>query len=155
MNNETKFLSGDFFLVTLKYTKQLDNGELKRVSENFLVESVTFGDAETKAFEYLNERKVFGDIQVTAIKRESYNKVILNGSETFFKMVVTFLSTDDKRIKASFLAESDKIEGANSVLTQYLKDENYQAFEIVNASLSSIKDVVFEEKQDLQFKYKL
>ena len=139
---ETKHLSGDFFLVTLKYTKQLDNGELRRVSENFLVQTYTFGSAETNSFEYLNKKGVFGDISVTAIKRENYNQVILNGSETFYKMVVTYLSTDDKKVKSSFLVESDKIEEANTILTNYLKNENYQAFEIVNASLSSIKAVV-------------
>jgi hypothetical protein len=138
---EVKHLSGDFFLVTLKYTKQLNNGELKRVSENFLVQTYTFGSAETNSFEYLNKKGVFGDINVTAIKRENYNQVILNGSETFFKMTVTYLSTEDKKIKATFIVEAEKIEEANSILTEYLKDENYQAFEIVNASLSSIKGV--------------
>lgn len=138
-----EFVVGEVFLVTIKYTKQIESGELKRVSENFLIRAVTFGDAETKAFKYLDEKKIMGDIYVTAMKRENYNEIVLNNeSETFFKMAVTYLSVDDKKIKASFLVEADKIEEANSILTNYLKENNYHSFEVVKANLSSIQAVV-------------
>ncbi|MEY4571377.1 MAG: hypothetical protein RLZ10_581 [Bacteroidota bacterium] len=132
----------DLFLVTVKFTKQTETGEFKRVSEPFLIRAVTFGDAETKAFKYLDEQKIIGDIYVTAMKKENFNDLILNGSESFFKIGVTYLSTDDKKIKAVFLVEAEMLEQANMFLTEYLKNNNYHEFETVNASLTPIKAVV-------------
>lgn len=140
--SEDLIMIGDLFLVTIKYTKQTETGELKRVSEPFLIKAATFGDAETRAFKYLDEKNIIGDIYVTAMKRDNCHEIILNDSGTFFKMGVTYLSSDDKKIKASFLVEADKIEEANAILTNYLKDNNYHLFEIVNASLSPIVAVV-------------
>ena len=76
------------------------------------------------------------------MKRDNFNEIILNDSGTFFKIGVAYLSTDDKKIKANFLVEADKIEEANAILTDYLKNNNYHSFEIVNASLSPIVAVV-------------
>ena len=142
MSGDYTMTVGDLFLVTIKYTKQAETGEFKRVSEPFLIKAVTFGDAETRVFKYLDEKKVIGDIYVTAMKRDNFNEIILNDSGTFFKIGVAYLSTDDKKIKANFLVEADKIEEANAILTDYLKNNNYHSFEIVNASLSQIVAVV-------------
>lgn len=38
----------NWFTVKVKYTKQLDNGKLKRVTEPYLVDAATFTDAEKR-----------------------------------------------------------------------------------------------------------
>ena len=41
----------NWFTVKVKYTKQLDNGALKRVSEPYLLAAMTFTDAEARIYE--------------------------------------------------------------------------------------------------------
>ena len=43
----------NWFTVKVKYTKQLDNGTLKRVSEPYLLAAMTFTDAEARIYEEL------------------------------------------------------------------------------------------------------
>ena len=43
----------NWFTVKVKYTKQLENGTFKRVSEPYLLCAMTFTDAETRIYEEL------------------------------------------------------------------------------------------------------
>ena len=45
----------NYFTVKVKYTKQLENGTFKRVTEPYLLTAMTFGNAETRIFEKLDE----------------------------------------------------------------------------------------------------
>ena len=48
------------FVAKVKYTKQVENGSIKRVNESYLIEAMTFGHAEERIFEQLNH--ISGDI---------------------------------------------------------------------------------------------
>ncbi len=41
-----------WFTVKVKYTKQLENGTFKRVSEPYLLAAMTFTDAEARIYRY-------------------------------------------------------------------------------------------------------
>jgi hypothetical protein len=59
------------FVAKVKYTKQLNNGAFKRVSEQFILEAMTFGHAEERIFEQLNHIK--GEIILDDLKRTSFH----------------------------------------------------------------------------------
>jgi len=133
----------ELFLVTAKYTKQLENGTFKRVSENFLMPAITFGEAETKMFKHFEENKTMGEVNVTGMKRENFADLILNATDgAFFKAGVSYVSVDDKKIKLNFLVEGEDIEKATESLTNYLQEKEYQSFQIVNVGISQIVEVV-------------
>jgi hypothetical protein len=133
----------ELFLVTGKYTKQLENGTFKRVSENFLIPAITFGEAETKMFKHFENKTIGGDVNVTGMKRENFADLILNGTDgEFFKAGVSYSTVDDKKIKVNFLVESENIEKATESLTNYLQEKEYHSFQIVNLGVSQIVEVV-------------
>ena len=59
------------FVAKVKYTKQLDNGSFKRVSEQFILEAMTFGHAEERIFEQLNH--INGEVILDDLKRTSFH----------------------------------------------------------------------------------
>ena len=47
-----------WFKVKVKYTKQLESGSFKRVSEPYLLSATTFTDAEARIYEELGTFKI-------------------------------------------------------------------------------------------------
>ena len=45
----------NLFTVKVKYTKHLDSGEVKRVTEPYLLAGISFADAEARIFEELSD----------------------------------------------------------------------------------------------------
>ncbi len=58
-----------WFEVKVKYTKQLENGSFKRVTEPYLLAAITFTDAESRIYEELGNI-IRGEFHVTSINRE-------------------------------------------------------------------------------------
>ncbi len=79
-----------WFTVKVKYTKQLDNGTFKRVSEPYLLAAMTFTDAEARIYEELGAL-IRGEFIVTGISRTdihdiSITKIQRSGTSVKFPM---------------------------------------------------------------------
>lgn len=66
----------NLFLVKVKYTKQLENGTFKRVSEPYLLAAMTFTDAEARIYEELGY-VIKGEFAVTNIARADYRSTCM------------------------------------------------------------------------------
>ena len=133
----------NWYLTTAKFDKQAEDGSIKRTTESFLIKAITFGNAEEKAFKKLEENKSFNP-SVNGMKIESYSAVVYSQEQddTFYKAKVSYLSTDDKKIKVPFLVEAESLTQADERLKQFLRDNEYHNFEILNMSLSAINEVI-------------
>lgn len=65
------------YRVSIKYTKQLDTGTFKRVSEVFLIPAVTHGDAEAQAYEYA-EQNIKGTFHISGVVPVHFRDIIRN-----------------------------------------------------------------------------
>lgn len=61
----------NLFVAKVKYTKQLDNGAFKRVTEQFILEAMTFGHAEERIFQQLDH--IRGEIILDDLKRTRFD----------------------------------------------------------------------------------
>lgn len=86
-----------WFECKVKYTKNLETGMQKTVTENFLVDALSFAEAEARI---LDERRHFtasGTPDVTAIKIAKYSEVYFDGvGSRWFRCRVGFISLDEK-----------------------------------------------------------
>jgi hypothetical protein len=90
----------NWFTVKVKYTKQLDNGALKRVSEPYLLAAMTFSDAETRIYEEL-EQIIRGEFNVVGIARTEVHEIfVYDDSDVFYKCKVKYDSMDADTEKA-------------------------------------------------------
>lgn len=88
----------EWFQCTIKYEKTLENGLVKKVSEPYLVDAISFTEAEKRIIE---EIKPFmtGIFEVADIKRAHYAELFESADEIadrFFKAKLQFITLDEK-----------------------------------------------------------
>ena len=98
------------FLVKVKYTKQLDNGTFKRVSESYLFDAESYTDCEAQVYEHLASL-IRGEFIIMKMDRFDCNEFIGQG-ERFFIVKQVYTDVDDREIKIKLLVADDMIEGA-------------------------------------------
>lgn len=98
------------FLVKVKYTKQLDNGAFKRVSESYLFDAESYTDCEAQVYEHLASL-IRGEFIIMKMDRFDCNEFIGKG-ERFFIVKQVYTDIDDREIKIKLLVADDMIEGA-------------------------------------------
>lgn len=88
-----------WFTVKVKYTKQLENGTFKRVSEPYLLAAMSFTDAEARIYEELGST-IRGEFVVTNIARTELHDIFFyEDSDVWYKVKITFMSEDDEKSK--------------------------------------------------------
>jgi hypothetical protein len=102
-----------WFTVKVKYTKQLENGSFKRVSEPYLLAAMTFTDAEARIYEELGTT-IRGEFQVTGIARTDLHDIFqYDDTETWFKCKVTYDRMDEEGEKAKTVSQNFLVSAAN------------------------------------------
>ena len=88
----------NWFECKVRYDKMQENGTVKRVNEPYLVDALSFTEAEERIIE---ERKHYmsGEFQVSDIKRARYAELFETDDESadrWFKVKLTFITLDEK-----------------------------------------------------------
>ena len=107
----------NWFTVKVKYTKQLDNGALKRVSEPYLLAAMTFTDAEARIYEELGEL-IRGEFNVVGIARTEVHDIFAyDDADTWYKCKVKYENFDadsekGKKVSQNFLVAAGSVKEA-------------------------------------------
>lgn len=119
-----------YFEVKVKLQKTMEDGQQKKVSEQYVVEAVTFGEAERRIAECLKPY-IEGEFEVTDIKIAGYGQIINDNQDAdkFFKAKVSFVTLDEttgkeKKTSELYLVQSDTLESAESDVKSFLNDGN-------------------------------
>ena len=129
-----------YFEVEVKMQKTQEDGTQKKVSEQYVVEAATFGEAERRITECLKPY-IEGEFDVTDIKIAGYVQIV-NGDENadkYFKAKVAFVALDEttgkeKKTSELYLVQSETLESAESDVKTFLNDGN--------TTISSISETV-------------
>ena len=134
-----------FYSVKVKYTKQLDNGTFKRVSEIYLLQAVTFTDAESQIYEQLGSI-IKGEFKVTGITPANIHELFIeDGHDQYFKVrleydAVSGDSEKSRKVAQTFIVSADNVKDAyertHEALQSLIKD-----IVITDISLSPIVDI--------------
>lgn len=117
----------NWFTVKVKYTKQLENGAFKRVSEPYLLAAMTFTDAEARIYEELGS-VIRGEFVVTNIARTDFHDIFhYEDSDLWFKCKITYESQDadaegekKKKVAQNFLISAHSVKEAYERLQESL-----------------------------------
>jgi len=119
-----------YFEVKVKLQKTMEDGQQKKVSEQYVVEAATFGEAEHRIAECLKPY-IEGEFEVTDIKIAGYGQIINDNQDAdkFFKAKVSFITLDEttgkeKKTSELYLVQSDTLESAESDVKSFLNDNN-------------------------------
>lgn len=134
-----------WFTVKVKYTKQFQNGTLKRVSEPYLLGALSFTDAEARIYEELGTR-IRGEFHIIGISRTEIQDIFAyDDTGIWYKCKISYLVENDenekqKKISQQFLVEADSIKNAYERLKESLSSMGVD-FEIPSILLSPIIDI--------------
>ena len=131
--------------VKVKYTKQFTDGTLKRVTEPYLVNSISFTDAEARIHQEVGEF-VRGEFLVTGISKTDFQDIFhYDDAEVWYKMKVAYVSEDadsgkEKKINNNFLVSAHNIKEAYERIEESLKGLMV-SYEITAAQVTSLLEI--------------
>ncbi len=110
--------SNNWFECKIATEKEIGEGKIKKFSETYLVDAMTFTDAEARIIEEVSPF-CNGQLDVTNIKRAKYAELFMSDDENddrWFKVKINMISIDDKgnEKKSPFvsLVQAKTLEGA-------------------------------------------
>lgn len=136
----------NWFTVKVKYTKQLEDGRLKRVTEPYLVDSVSFTDAEARIYEEVGQN-VQGEFLITGISKTEYADIFYyDDSDVWYKCKLTYVSIDgdegkEKKISNNFLVTASNVKEAYDRIQESLSDMTV-SFEVPSIMITPIVEVL-------------
>lgn len=95
----------NWYKFRVKYSKEMDDGKRKKVSEEYLVDAESFTETEKRANKAATDLIGTRDFDITAISREPVSDII-KGTEAeekhWYKAVVALVSEDDETGQKKF-----------------------------------------------------
>lgn len=124
-----------WFEVKIKYDKQVDDDPQKKVSETYVVDALTFAEAEENI---TNEMSAYitGEFEVADIKKASFKAVFFSDNpkdDRWYKAKVQFIIIDEKSGKEKYTAINYLVQG-NTLQTAIKNVE-----EVMNAGMQDWK----------------
>ena len=142
-----------WFECTARYNKIDENGREKKVSETYLLDAVTFTEAESRIYKEL-QTMVSGEFVVSRIAKTKISEIIPSDTgDQWYKAKVAFITVDEesgkeKRIIQNLLVFSDNIKNVYDQIIEAMQGMMAD-FEISGISESTIMDVFAYREQEM------
>ncbi|MBR3466664.1 MAG: DUF4494 domain-containing protein [Bacteroidales bacterium] len=152
-----KTRTAQWFECKVKYEKMDADGLKKSVTEQYVVDALSFAEAEERLFEEIQHLYNGGDLEVTDVKKAAYKDVLFdegdNCSDRWYKAKLDFITIDErtekeKRSRVTYLVNAESLKGAirnvESVMSGTMID--YDAASIAE---TKIMEVFLHEDQSV------
>lgn len=141
-----------FFECKVRYEKTMDDGMEKKVTETYVVDALSFTEAEGRIIDKMKPYVGNRDMNVTAIKIAPYKEVSfsdVDADDKYYKIRCNFITIDEykekeKKTPVDYLVQAASVEGARKNLDEVMS-ETMIDYVIVSVVETSIMDV-FEYK---------
>ena len=130
-----------FYEVKIQYQKTLENGKEKKVTEQYVVEALSFTEAESRIAEEMLPY-TDGDLDVVSEKIAPYNEIFLSDNSTddkWFVSKVGFITLDEKTAKEKKQTFRYLVQAGTSELAMYYTKEMFS---------HGMSDYIIESVQD-------
>lgn len=135
----------NYFECRVSYDKTLESGAIKQVTESYLVEAMSFTEAEARITQQM-QPYMSGEFSVSAVNRRKYEDVLLDDyRDKLYHVKLMFITIDEKtaaeKRKPSYLLVQAR--DIADVLSQVeiLMSDSVTDYDIVSVSESRILDV--------------
>lgn len=93
--------TANWFETKIRYDKMMDDGKQKMVTELYVVDALSFTEAEASIIEEMSSY-ISGEFKVTGISQSTYGEIFFSDIDTddrFFKVKLQFITIDEKTEK--------------------------------------------------------
>lgn len=146
-----------WFICKIKYQKQDEKGKVKNVTDSYLVDAVSFCEAETKMYKKIEEH-IQGDFFIQNISKSNYTDVFhYEDADTWFNCKMTYTlevegSGREKTVTNYILLTAKDVEEAYTRVFDSLK-EMLVDFEVPEVKATKIVDAfAYESEADEKWK---
>ncbi len=134
-----------WFECKVRYDKMQENGTVKKVNEPYLVDALTFTEAEARI---IDEMKPFisGEYSISSEKKTKISEIFFNeGGDRYYLVKVNFITLDEtsgveKKSTTQILVQASDFESAVANFNEGMKG-TMADFEIASVSETMIMDV--------------
>ena len=137
-----------WFECKVSYERQADSVGIKKVSESYLVDALSFTEAEKRIIKEVRPFVSVGELEVVNIRRARIAELFLNDEaedDRYFRAKVNFITVDEKsgsekKTSATMIIKSDSLPNAVTELKAQL-DSQMASYEIAAVTDTQILDV--------------
>lgn len=126
VETNTETVMPEWFQTRVKYLKQMPNGLIQRVSEQYLVNAMSFTEAEARIIVEVQGGQ--REITMASISKSNITEVVFYGdTERWHKCKVTYVVTDEeaekeKKVTTYLLVNAEDVKEAFDRVQEHLKD---------------------------------
>ena len=137
-----------WFECKVSYERQADSMGMKKVSESYLIDALSFTEAEKRIIKEVRPFVSVGELEVVNIRRARIAELFLNDEaedDRYFRAKVNFITVDEKsgsekKTSATMIVKSDSLPNAVTELKAQL-DSQMASYEIAAVTDTQILDV--------------
>jgi len=142
-----------WFECKVRYEKTMEDGLQKKVTEQYVVDALSFSEAEQRITEEMSAY-ISGEYEITDVKKAQYKEVFFDDAEMsdrYYKAKLAFITIDEKtekekRSNVTYLVQAATLDGAVTHINEVM-DGTMIDYEKSNIAETKIIDV-FEYAQD-------
>ena len=116
-----------YYEVKIQYQKMLEDGKGQKVTEQYVVEAISFTEAETRITEEMTNY-TDGEFDIVSEKIAPYNEIFISDNSTddkWFVSKVGFITLDEKTEKEKKQTVRYLVQAATSELAMYYTNEMF------------------------------
>lgn len=140
-------MAATWFECKIRYEKVMENGMQKKVTEPYLVDALSFTEAEARIIEEMTPF-ISGEFTVSDIKRANYSELFPSNDEAddrWFKCKLSFLTVDEKsgtekRTSTYVLVQASDLDRAKKNLDKGMDGSNVD-YQVPSVTETAIMDV--------------
>ncbi len=138
-------------IVKIKYQQEQENGSLKTLTESYLVEAVSFSDAEARIYKLMADGAQ--EFTVAGISKASFSDIFYDeDAEKFWLARVVYISFNEisgkeKKVYVNMYAKARNIKRAHETIVEALK-QSLVPHEVISLKLTPILEVYPLQEDD-------
>ena len=144
----------NYFEVKITFDKTLENGKEKKVAEPYLVDALSFTEAEARIIEEVTPF-ISGEFSVEAVGKARISEIFFNEEgDRFFKFKVNYITLNEKtgaekKTAVKMIAQACTLKEAISVLEEGMKNTmaDYSIAEVKETMLMDVFPFEVKEKE--------
>ena len=142
-----------WFECKIRYEKMMEDGLQKKVTEQYVVDALSFSEAEQRIIEEMSAY-ISGEFEVTDVKKAQYKEVFFSDAandDRYYKAKLAFITIDEKTAKEKrsnvvYLVQAATLDGAVKNINEVM-DGTMIDYEKSNIAETKVMDV-FEYKKE-------
>ena len=142
-----------WFETIVRYDRVMESGEMKKVNETYVVDAITFGEAEESIAEEMKPY-MSGDFDIKNINPAPYSEIFFSDKDTddkYYRVKLNFITIDErtqkeKKSKVTYLVQANSLEQARKNTEEVMKGTMI-GYELVSVTETKILDVFEKENK--------